>query len=510
MSTLKSCIDCPALLDKAEAEAFFGLQVAGPMCSRFGHLLGHKGGQVVYTDAATKLASGCSSFGQPKATTPPTEISASWYTPDPNLLEVRPDNLSTCLDCANHDKAMDACAATGRVIFPERTAEEAKGCSWSFSKNLMGSNNQVGPVLASYGQATQVFVKTQTTEKKKVTRKSPPVKAHSVEPFAYSSDAPVTDEHKAKGIRAWRKHETRRGKIHYLPIFEASFFGERASLVPSSSSTSADPSLYIDHAGLLDEFAVQVYKLDLNLVIEGEPGTGKTEGVRWLAYEHQMPFTRIAYTESTEPDMVLGLYEFDPAKGTFLNPGILPEAYVQPGFVLSDEPNTPTSDAILQTYRSMNDSSRTLTVYKENFQRHDYCFHIMAMNPHWDFRNIGTRPLASADSRRLSFMWMPNPDDNMLRTIITKTVEKQDNITPDKALVDVVIKIGNDLRRMSKDGTLPDFWTVAQEIKVVRLVDDFGLEGAYRRAYFNYIAPEDAAPAMAAIKSHIPYGSDWA
>jgi hypothetical protein len=207
--------------------------------------------------------------------------------------------------------------------------------------------------------------------------------------------------------------------------------------------------------------------------------------------------------------MFLGLYEFDPAKGTYLNPGLLPISWEQIGFVLSDEPNL-APEAIMQSYRSMNDSSRTLTVYSETYKRHDYCFHAMAINPHWDFRNIGAKPLASADSRRLSFMWMPNPNPAQLREIITTTVEKLDGEAPPKELVTAIVKIGEDLRRMSKEGTLPDFWTVSQEIKVARLVDDFGIEGAYRRAYFNYIAPEDAEAAMAAIKSHVPYGSEWA
>jgi len=134
----------------------------------------------------------------------------------------------------------------------------------------------------------------------------------------------------------------------------------------------------------------------------------------------------------------------------------------------------------------------------------------MAMNPHWDFRNIGAKPLASADSRRMAFHWMPNPDKTQLAQILTQTLTKLDGVAPAKGLLDIIIAIGEDLRQMSKSGTLPDFWTVAQEIKVARLVDDFGLEGAYRRAYFNYLDPQDAEPAMAAIKSHVPYGCDWA
>jgi len=514
MSVTKSCLNCPSLLDADEAMAFFGLtEVGAPMCSRFGHVLGHLGNSVVYDDAADKLATGCSSFGQPKPSAPPQDISANWYTPRPELLEVTTDTVLSCDSCANFDSALHACAASGRIIFPERRVKEAYNCSWSRVKNPGAPQEQAGPVLTGYGQATTVFIRNAgatVTQKQQPVKKASTLKPRKVtEPFDYDSDAPVTDDHKTKGIRAWRKHTTERGKVYYLPIFESSFFGERASLIPSSKSEHGDPSLYIDHAGLLDEFAVQVYKKDLNLVMVGEPGSGKTEGWRFVAWMVNMPFTRLSYNEASEPDMFLGLYEFDPAKGTYLNPGLLPTSWELPGFILSDEPNL-APEAIMQSYRSMNDSSRTLTVYKEEYKRHDYCFHAMAINPHWDFRNIGAKPLASADSRRLSFMWMPNPSTSQLREIISNTVLKLDGEAPPKALLDIIIKIGEDLRRMSKEGTLPDFWTVSQEIKVARLVDDFGIEGAYRRAYFNYIAPEDAESAMASIKSHVPYGSDWA
>lgn len=511
--SIKSCLDCPSLLDAQEAAAFFGhdSNKSMPMCSRFGHVYGSQGSNSVNVDAATKLASGCSSFGQPKADKAPADISASWFTPRPELLEASKHVLPDCRSCVNFDDAMSACAASGRVIFSNRIKQEANGCAWAKELTFGTRREQVGAVLTGFGTATQVFVRassmgaTSKPATKRATRKA----VKLFDPTTHASDAPVSEDHKKRGIRAWLKHETRRGKTYYLPIFDPSSFGEDSEFVPSALSEHGDPSLYIDHAGLLDEFAVSVYNKDLNLVLVGEPGTGKTEGVRWLAYTMQMPFMRLSYSELSEPEQFLGQQQFDPVKGTYFEEGLLPEWWQKVGFLLSDEPNL-APEAIMQSYRSMNDSSRTLTVYRKQYQRNDYCFHVMAINPHWDFRNIGAKPLASADSRRLTFMWMPNPDEAQLRAIINTAVEKIDGEAPRKELLDVIMKIGKDLRAMSKEGTLPDFWTVSQEIKVVRLVEDFGIEGAYRRAYFNYIAPEDAEPAMAAIKTHVPYGSEWA
>lgn len=512
MSITKSCLDCPSLLDRDEAAAFFGVAEAAPMCSRFGHIFGEVGSQVVHVDQAKRMANGCASFGQPKADTPAKNLTLGWFNPRPELLEPTKNGPSSCADCVKYDQASNGCAATGRVIFPERRVDEAIACTFgAFPQGF--AHEQVAGRLDSLGTETQVFVRNGGSTPTQVTAKPKPAvkKAPAIfDPTTYSSDAPVTPEHAARGVRAWFKLTTKRGKVYHLPIFRTDFFSdEDQELIPTAKSEHGDPTLYIDHAGLLEEFAVMVYKKDLNIVLIGEPGSGKTDGWRWVSHRLNMPFVRLAYNEASEPDQFLGLYEFDPAKGTYLNPGFLPTWWRKPCFLLSDEPNTPDSNAILQAYRSMNDSSRELVVYKERFLRHDYCFHAMAMNPHWDFRNIGAKPLASADSRRLAFFWMPNPDEPMLRQIISTTVERLDGVAPAQDLLDVIIKIGADLRQMSKDQTLPDFWTVAQEIKVTRLVEDFGIEGAYRRAYFDYIDPADAEAAMGAIKSHVPYGGRW-
>lgn len=507
--SIKSCLDCPSLLDQEQAKKFFGVAEAAPMCSRFGHIFGKMNSDEVEVGAAEKFAAGCSSFGQQAPASPPPSITASWFTPRSELLEVHNDaRVKTCGDCVNFDDNAKACAATGRILFYERREVEATGCSWASYRNVGQPSNRVNQPM--FAGTTQVFVKNaSTTTTKTATKKVKSMPAKITDPATYDSDAEVTEEHKKVGIRAWRKHETDRGKVYYLPIFRTDYFGDQAAKIPTPKSEYGDPTLYIDHAGLLTEFAVQVYKKDLNLCLVAEPGAGKTEGVRWIAYMLNMPFYRIAYTNDTDPDEVLGTYQYDPQKGTYLDLGTLPTIWQLPGVGLSDETNLG-PEACVQSYRSMNDSSRILKVYKEEILRHDYHFHFQAINPHWDFRNIGAKPLASADSRRMSFFWMPNPDKAMMKKIITQTVQKLDGEAPPKELVDLIVKIGEDLREMSKEGTLPDFWTVSQEIKVARLVDDFGLEGAYRRAYFNYIDPQDAEPAMASIKSHVPYGSDWA
>ena len=166
----------------------------------------------------------------------------------------------------------------------------------------------------------------------------------------------------------------------------------------------------------------------------------------------------------------------------------------------------------------MNDQARTLFVFKERFIRHDYCFHVGAMNPHYDFRNIGTRPLASPDSSRWCYKEMPNPSKEQMKQIVTSTLTKLDGAEnlkvglpkePNPRMIETVLRIGEDLREASRQGTLPDFWTLRQEIKVARLVPYFGLKGAYDRAYLHYVDPQVRELVYTSINSHVPSGVDW-
>ena len=506
-----TCLTCPSLLNKDEASEFFKITAAGPMCARYGWMLGAN--DEVAEAAASKYGTGCSMHGLPA---PAVEIKStnfgSLYKPRPELLAVTPQEaLPSCRDCVNFDQSEHACAAKGVFIFPERHAKENVGCLWAKSDELSSAAHlKVGETLPHLtGTMVSITSKASHTPTSQSAAPKPPTKRRSTRwPKDYDTDAPVQEELEHM-IRAYRRVDTRKGAV-YLPIFRSEFFGERADLIPDpAKSGSTDPSLYIDHAKLLEKFAVITYTLDQNLVLVGEPGTGKSDGVVYLAWMLNMPFERLPYTESSEPDQFLGSYQYDPVQGTYFKPGLLPTAWEKEGVLLSDEINLP-PEAISQTYRSMNDSSRVLVVYDRKFKRNDYCFHLGAMNPAHDFRNIGAKPLASADSSRMVFMHMPNPSPETIRKVLTTTVENLDQEVPDSFMISTIIKIGEDLRQASRDGKLPDFWTLRQEVKVARMVPYFGLTGAYAAAYLDYVDPNTKELCEEFIRSHMPSGPDWA
>jgi MoxR-like ATPase len=517
-----SCVDCPAKIAGQEAASFWGVDASEVRdfiyCSRYGHVLGDGAG--VRVEVADRYGASCASFGQGKPLVAPASPVMGRWMPDSNLLDPTAINErpSSCLSCSKFDDAHDACAAKGTVVFISKAMETANDCNFGYAG---AKAHTVSGDLPGWSGPSNAFVMTGTTPPTSAP-KPPTVNFKIVEPVDYDSDAQVSTEHAARGIRAWREVMSPFGRQHFLPIFRTDFFTEEdQSLIPSSSSDYGDPSLFIDHDNVEVEFAVQCYTKDMNLVLVGEPGTGKTEGCRYLAWRMNVPFRRLTYNEASEPDQFLGMYQYGPhpevqpdgtiqeVKGTYFAPGELPITWTKLGLALSDEPNL-APEAIVQSYRSMNDSSRELVVFNHKFRRHDYCFHVMAMNPHYDFRNIGAKPLASADSRRLSFHLMHPPTPDQIKAVLTRAVKKLDNEDIEPQVLKIIVEVNDDLREMSKNGQLPDFWTVSQDVKVARLVPDFGLEGAYRRAYFNYIDPDTADLALGIVRTKIPHGFAWA
>ena len=314
------------------------------------------------------------------------------------------------------------------------------------------------------------------------------------------------DDEAADKVQAWRVVYTPRGKVVHLPVFRDDYIGvERLPLIPGRNpNDDFDPERYTDHQNLLAEFALTSYLHDMNLCLIGEPGVGKTEFAKYLGFLMNLPVVILSYNESSDPDNYLGAPGFDPEKGTYFKPGPLPINWELPGIGLSDEPNTG-CDAIMQSYRSMNDSSRMLRVYDQLYYRHPYHFHLMAMNPAWDFRNIGTKTMASADTRRLSFFEVAQPDQETSKAIIKRAV---DDVAPE--VLQCIVQVSDELKEAGRQGTIPDAWSIAQDIKVANLAADYGLTEAYKRAYLFAIDPDQRANALKLIASRIPYGVDWA
>lgn len=507
-TTEKDCTTCPSFLTASEAQSFFKMpSIRVPMCARFGYVMGIPSGTIKEGEASEAVtkhwASKCADHEKPAPSVPTPQWQPALFMPDTAALQT-PENDTTCascLDCSNLFVAtgmgVTGCKPRGIVVHPERVVEEAAGCAWRNTKALGTSVTFLKPKMMPWFEAPVT-----------VTKKRKPATTAAlfttIDPTASDSDAPVAPEDADK-FRAWRKIETTRGKEIFIPIFRTDYFPEdRQALIPTRGAGDGDPSLYVDHSGLMEKFAIVSYKRDMMLTLVGEPGSGKTEGVRWLAWQMNAPFVRLNYNEFSEPEQFVGQMGVKQGN-TLAEPGLLPINWELPCFLLSDEWNLP-QEGIQQIYRSMNDASRSLQLYDRTFHRHDLCFHLTAINPAYDFRNIGAKELASADVRRLSYHFMPKPDKPTAKAIIIEAVRRVDDDVLPSAVVDAIMKISDDLQEASKQGKLPHHWTLSQDVKVARLALDFDLVTAYRIAYLDFVDPDTSATILSVIKSMIPAG----
>lgn len=503
--SITSCVDCPSFLTGVQAAQHYqDASIKVPMCGRFGYLLGvpQAAGQApVSSSVAEHRAKGCTKAGEPLPSNAPAKLNSTFFQPDTDLLDKRPADpvVTSCVDCKNfvHDneKMVYACQATGKVIFNSRRSIEALGCEYRDARQGVPVEIRNGAKLSP------VFAGT--------SGKKPPLKPKSalfkvVDPRFQSSDAPVADEHKGI-IRAWITHEVgNRGKTAHYPIFETEYFGDMAHLIPLSSDTDGDPALYVDHTGIMNKFLSVSWGFGKVLCFIGEPGSGKTTGGRYLAHKLNMPFVYIPYTDQTDPTEVLGLMGLQDGN-TLVQPGLLPKNVVKPCILFQDEFSL-APEACHQANRSLFDTGNQLVVYDQTFHRHEFCFPITAMNPAHDFKNIGARELASADVRRLSFHKMPLPDLDMRKRIVRTTIFKVNGVELELSVLDVIMKISDDLHQMAKDNRIAHHWTLAHDIKVAQFSIDWTLEEAYKLAYLDYCEPQAAAVTLANIKTRIPAG----
>lgn len=512
---ISSCVECPNFV-----RAEYGGKAVGN-CAAYSKTVFVAG--ISPAEHLVDIAQSCPSAGIKVDLVPaPTSFEAfapdKGVTPDP----LGCDALSSCTSCthfatdamapAGGHTPMSSCRAKGTFVDP---VTDCKSCPFAkkglHSTTVVLLNSVIGTPSEAGKFPTPGAGEAGSTGK--VTAKAARRRSSMInfDPLTYTSDMELREADKGK-IMSWRLVEVGEGKKKkkiFLPIFDPEYFtsGQR-ELIPQSGDSSS-PELYHDGSKILETFAVESWLENQPLCFVGEPGTGKTEGARFIAWSLQLPFTHLQVTEETLPDEFLGSPGFDPEVGTFFKWGRLPRAIQIPGIVLSDEINLG-QEAIRQTYRSLNSEAATIFLDGESdaekhiVRKHKDCFHLLSLNPAWDARNLGASEMADADVSRMSYLYVEEPKDAVIKDIIMAKLGAAD-LEIDADELEAMMKVRKDIKEMSRSGALPYSWSIRQDVKVAKKLAYYSAPTAYRRTLLDYCSPDVIEMVLKAVQSHFGF-----
>lgn len=475
----------------------FGRNLGVAACKRFGTLLGRPGLNDHDTSTLQQyMAMTCGAYGQPAPAKAPEQPATKIFEPDDELVTaaaIAPtDTLMNCRNCSNCVNQVsvkretgfpfDACLAKGKIIIQAR--KECIGCQFAQKgkpQDTLGGLNFLEQYEPGFRLPTEQVI-------------SRIVGAGSTtDPGEYVTDKELNDDDRANGIRSWRRLTDPEGTGNeaWLPVFEPGIFTEdELSMVPQLGDHT-HPETYVDYAGLTYAFAAEAFELQETLVLQGDPGLGKTEFARHVAYLMQVPFRRFSFTSASEVDDMIGKMMFDPEKGTYFHRGRLVDAYARPGVMVLDELNL-AEPALREALRPLFDNNKQLVLdagMGEQVTRDDFCFLVIAQNPSWDIRNTGAREGDDADYNRLAVIDVPYPPDVVERHIIVERCKLDGYKIPD-VTVDLIVRIAADIRESAAQGLIPFTWGIRQQIKVARKTQFYNLLTSYRRSALDFYEPE--------------------
>lgn len=507
---MSNCKDCPSYETNPDViDAAWTKNPAAAVCLRHGHVLSREGmDEQAAEDLLITAAEDCEDFGKARESN-----LVAWATTSPIFQEddtlPAEGGVATCSSCEycvktetmfeSYEYTLPACKVYGTLIVSNTKA--AQTCTRS---------------KPGIPQSSETFV-TLDIYKRKYRR---PIAAGAVaaaaytaaygadvEPSEYKSDATVSAADKRAGIRAWRSIKDDEGHEVFLPIFNQSkFSAEDKALIPKTGDAE-HPELYLDYSGLIFKLAVESVMLGETPVLVGQPGLGKTEVTRHLAWLMGAPFRRISMNSKMDPEDLLGSLQYTEGTGTHFVAGVLPIAWESVGVLNIDEPNAAPPE-VWQVLRPAFDNSSQLVIEaapgRPRFTKNRFCYPVLAMNPPWDTRNSGIEDLAMADANRLTSIEVAAPPPTVEMEIIKHAVKALDGWDLDDTTAQALVSIGADLRRACVDDqTFPDYWGTRQQIKVARKLKHYSVEEAFNLASLNFYEPDIRELALRLVRTHI-------
>lgn len=428
----------------------------------------------------------------------------------PTTLVTEPDdpNMNSCYSCSNFIEPRKTaeqtgwtsgyCSATGSLVLPDRAHLYPSKCGQykdGYSPPAAGQIRILPELTEGFGKPDPLAL----------FRK---ISSGDFNPATYKGDKEASPKAMQLGVRSWLRVEDMKGNgpAVYLPMFDDTKFSKDEEAKIPRTGDDEHPELYIDHDGYVYRVAVMWTKLGETPALWGEPGTGKTELFRHMAWLMTLPFERVSITGSSELDDIAGKMMYTPEVGTYFHYGRVPQAWRKPNVLCLDEPNVGPPD-VWQFFRPLTDNSKQLVLDQnkgEAIPAHAACYLGMAMNPAWDPRNIGAMQLGDADGSRLLHIRMELPPRDVERTILVRRLAL-DKVPEDEALeiANTVLNIADDIRQLSRDGVIPCSWGIRNQIKVARVKRYMSWTDAYRTAVVDSLEPEAGQAILDVVRSKV-------
>lgn len=551
-----SCVSCPAFMDPPKQQTHMGNNVGTNVCAVRLLSIGRPGSKTEQT-APKKLAPTCKEYNQPvtladvHADPIPIEIAfpnmVAQSTPPNN-----PDSVNSCTSCAYfvNERVVEEgtgwtrtafCSAKGVLMFRDRLPRYAKGCefrSYDGGASALDYRPWSGRGITLLPELQEPVNK---ADPKFIIQRMRAGQFDDPRSFT-NPEKPVSALARSLGIKAWRKidDQTGFGPSVWLPVFDLEFMIEERERIfkksiedPSAKlpeivplpegwdlavemakvpqiESDEKPHKYIDHANLVYMTTVMWVRLGMTPAFWGPAGVGKTEFFRHIAWLMQLPFERVSINSSSEIDDIAGKMLYSPERGTYFHLGRVSRAWGKPNVLLVDEPNTGPPE-VWQFLRPLTDNAKQLVLDQDRGQfikAWQSCYLGMAMNPAWDIRNTGTSELADPDASRLMHITLDLPSEDIERAIIEQALldDRWEDGPELKHVVDTLMKVAADLRRMSKEGTIPISWGIRNQIAVARVKRYLTWRMAYRVGAADALEPQVRDIVMESVNSFCKEG----
>lgn len=512
MSSALSCRDCPNYLTPSQAATHFGKSIGAPVCALKGWVYGKMGATDKQSSKlAEHYASLCDSYGNPREAKKDFSVfpiaigeQSPPAGPVPAVAQ-RPFSCAACQFYVPEDVvatemswSTPMCRKKGELILGTELQKVAAACN----DGAMGAQTRTTQGVTLFPELMENFHSMDSASLGSFL---------IADPTDYESDKEVTEADTAQGIVAWREIKNpddefipTPGNEVYLPIFSDSIFNEVAQAKIPRTGDKEHPEEYVDHFGGVYAVAVHTTKLKLAPAVWGEPGTGKTELFRHLAWMSSLPFERFTITGSSELDDLAGKPHFSPERGTYFAYGRFVQAYQTPCWLCVDEWNLGPKD-VQQFFRPLIDNSKQLIMdlnVGETLFPTEHTYMGFAMNPPWDLRNVGAEMLADADTNRLMHIEVPMPDEDVELAIIQKHLS-HDGWQLNDMQAHLVMSVAGEIRGLIEAGPLASItWGLRPQIKVARAMRYFGPIAAYKQAVANQMDPITREALLEAVRGN--------